>query len=146
MRNDDGSSAAATTACARSSPPLPPSVKNVVTCAATAPARSGGRAHDLELLLGVGREPVDRDDDRDAEQPHVLDLLLEVAEALLECGESSATGSAAAACRRHREAPGVHLERAHRRDEHAACGRRPEARHLMSKNFSAPMSAPNRPR
>jgi hypothetical protein len=40
-------------------------------------------ANEVELLLGVGGEDVDGDDDGDAEDRRVLDLLLQVGEALL---------------------------------------------------------------
>ena len=72
---------------------------------------------------------------RHAELVHVLDVALEVVAALGDGGDvlvlEIVLGHAA-----------VHLERAHRRDDDGRRRRRPALRHLMSKNFSAPRSAP----
>ena len=95
-----------------------------------------GRLDQLDLGLGVGAEAVDRDHRHEAELPHVLDVALQVGHAGLErlqvLGLEVFLLHAA-----------MHLERADGRDEHDRVGRRgPVLRHLMSKNFSPPRSAP----
>jgi hypothetical protein len=92
----------------------------------------------------VAGERVDRDDRRHPVQPDVLDLLAQVRPADVDLvrvlGEQ-----------RLRQRPAgddlvparVRLERPHGRHDDRGVGVRPDARHLMLKNRSAPMSAPN---
>jgi hypothetical protein len=60
-----------------------------------------------------------------------------------EVGEAGLHGAATSSRRRDRERDAaVHLERAYRRHDDGGFGLQAAARHLMSKNFSAPRSAP----
>ena len=51
------------------------------------PGRDGGLAHHRDLGLGIGREPVDGDDDRDAEAAGVFDVGGHVGQPLFEQGQ-----------------------------------------------------------
>ena len=127
------------------------------TCSATARARStapaapsrpvraqiGSRAqprqrrlHAVDLGVGVGGEAVQRDQHRQAEFPHVLDMAGEV-------------GDTAAAPPRHPRGRGRSWPRRHASSAPARwrppprrTARCPATRHLMSRNFSPPRSAP----
>jgi hypothetical protein len=86
----------------------------------------------------VGREVVDRHDTGQAVVvADVVDMPLQVGQALLQRRQVSAPVQVLGV-----DAAMV-LERAHRgHDTAAQSGRRPDLRHLMSMNFSAPRSAP----
>ena len=67
--------------------------------------------HHRQLRVGVGQELVDRDDDGHAELPDVPDVVLEMRQAALERREIADAERALVGA-------ALHLERAHRRDEH----------------------------
>ena len=84
--------------------------------------------HQLELALRVRGHAVDRDDDRHAELPHVLDVLLEIRKPALERGEIFGR-------QRLLVRAALQLERAHRRDQHGRLGIQPTEATLDVEEF-----------
>ena len=118
------------------SAPAPPSAKCVAGKART-PVRVDQLDDPRDLRVGVGREPVDRDDARDA---------VDLADVVAGAGAGSPCRA-----RRRRGPPSPGRRRRRRRGTSAPApsrprprrpGRSPDLRHLMSTNFSAPRSAP----
>jgi hypothetical protein len=88
-----------------------------------------------ELGLRIGVEPVDRHQRWDAELAQVFDVALEIGQARLSAVKFSRASASFAT-------PPCILSARTVATTTAAAGLRPACRHLMSKNFSAPRSAP----
>ncbi len=95
----------------------------------------GNFGNQRRLSLCVAGEVIDRDDDRHAKATQVLDMAFEIDRAGFQRRQvfRAKLGLCDAA---------IHLERAHGRDQHGDGWREAACRHLISKNFSAPRSAP----
>ena len=96
-------------------------------------ARGVGDGSDFRV--GIGGEAVNGNDRRYAKLLHVLDMLFEIGDAFLNSADVFDTQIVA----RHTT---MHLERADGGDDDGGIGFEPALRHFMSKNFSAPRSAP----
>ena len=73
-----------TTACAMSAAPAPPSAQWPASTASTPMLARSAFFSELHLGVGVGAEMVDRDDRRNAELLHVLDVALQIRQAGFE--------------------------------------------------------------